>query len=102
LDAEHNCRLRIPNPGLVHADGCVAHAGDEIHEIVVFVNLCEPDRIADLAMESQFREMSQGDGRILRGQKKVKVFGGSTYTSMLQQRVGTRDREGNSATLKSH
>jgi hypothetical protein len=49
--AMYDRRSGSGDPGVLHYDSSVAHAGDEIHVERIPMRLIKPDRITDLALE---------------------------------------------------
>ena len=76
---------------MVYGHDAVAHAGDQIHEVIPSPRLGQPDRVEHIAFESDLFQMADGLGHVLRGKKQVQIFCRPPDASMLLQRECTCD-----------
>ena len=79
------------DPRLVDTDNCVAHPGNQIHEIVPAAHFGQPDRIADLAMKTVLLEKLNRARHVLRGEEDIEILSVTPDAGMLVKRKGARD-----------
>src|SRR5215467_3429370 len=75
LDAGNACRLCTIEPAVVDDDHSIAHAGDQIHEILTTKSFGEPDRVGGLAAKILLFEVLERRRHIFRLEEKIEVLG---------------------------
>src|SRR5579859_725670 len=79
------------DPAAVNTERAVAHAGDEVYEVVVAVRLCQPDGVEDLALKAALAQVDQRARGIVTGHEQVEIFGIAPYAGVVLQRKCARD-----------